>query len=49
MRPRLPGFIEFQDTAAPLVTATLRGEVDDATLVRRLAELAERLLVHPTP
>jgi multiple sugar transport system substrate-binding protein len=45
-RPQLPGFIEFQDTAAPLVNAALRGELTDRQLVRRLDELAERLLVH---
>ena len=47
VRPRLPGFIEFQDTAAPLVNAALRRELTDAELLRRLADLAERLLVHP--
>jgi len=46
LRPQLPGYIEFQDTAAPLVNETLRGELTDAQLLRRLAELAERLLVH---
>jgi multiple sugar transport system substrate-binding protein len=47
VRPRLPGFIEFQDTAAPLVNAALRRQLSDAELLRRLAELAERLLAHP--
>ncbi len=46
VRPRLPGFVEFQDTASPLVTAVLRREFSDAELVRRLDALAERLLVH---
>lgn len=44
VRPRTAGFIEFQDTASPWVTATLRGEISDADLVRRTSELAERLL-----
>lgn len=44
VRPRTAGFIEFQDTASPWVTATLRGEISDAELVRRTAELAEQLL-----
>ncbi len=47
VRPRLPGFIEFQDTAAPLINAALRRELGDAALLVRLTELAERLLVHP--
>ena len=46
VRPRLPGYIEFQDTAAPLVNATLRGELTDEQLLRSLAGLAEQLLVH---
>ena len=47
VRPRLPGFIEFQDTAAPLVNAALRRELTDSALLVKLADLAERLLVHP--
>jgi multiple sugar transport system substrate-binding protein len=46
LRPQLPGFIEFQDTAGPLVNAALRRELTDTQLVRRLDELADRLLVH---
>lgn len=46
VRPRLPGFVEFQDTASPLVTAARRRELTDTELVRRLDDLAERLLVH---
>jgi multiple sugar transport system substrate-binding protein len=45
VRPRVAGFIPFQDQASPLVTATLRGELDDAALVRRLDALADALLV----
>lgn len=44
VRPRTAGYMEFQDTVSPWVTATLRGELTDATLVRRASELAERLL-----
>ncbi len=46
LRPRYPGFIEFQDTASPWVTETLRGELSDSQFLRRTAQLAERLLVH---
>ncbi|MCL8025492.1 extracellular solute-binding protein [Nocardioides bruguierae] len=45
VRPRTAGFIELQDTVSPWVTATLRGELDDATLLRRAGEAAARLLV----
>ena len=45
VRPRTAGFIEFQDTVSPWVTATLRNELTDDDLVRRAGELAERLLV----
>jgi multiple sugar transport system substrate-binding protein len=45
VRPRLAGFIPFQDQASPLVTAALRGELADAELLRRLDELADALLV----
>jgi multiple sugar transport system substrate-binding protein len=44
VRPRTAGYLEFQDTVSPWVTATLRGELTDADLVRRASELAERLL-----
>lgn len=44
VRPRTTGFIEFQDTVSPWVTATLRGELTDEELLRRAGELAERLL-----
>ena len=45
VRPRTAGFIEFQDTVSPWVTATLRGELSDDDLLRRADELAGRLLV----
>jgi multiple sugar transport system substrate-binding protein len=45
VRPRTAGFIEFQDTVSPWVTATLSGEMTDDELVRRAGELAGRLLV----
>lgn len=45
VRPRTAGFIEFQDTVSPWVTATLRGEMTDDDLVRRAGELAAHLLV----
>ncbi|MBB6627715.1 extracellular solute-binding protein [Nocardioides sp. KIGAM211] len=48
VRPRYAGYIEFQDTTSPWVTAALRGEITDAELVRRMSEQAERLLV-PAP
>lgn len=44
VRPRTAGYMEFQDVVSPWVTATLRGELTDAELVRRATELAERLL-----
>lgn len=44
MRPRTAGFIEFQDTVSPWVTAVLTGELTDRELVRRASELAARLL-----
>ena len=47
VRPRLAGFVDFQDQASPLVTATLRRELTDADLVRRLDELAATLLAEP--
>jgi multiple sugar transport system substrate-binding protein len=45
VRPRVPGYIAFQDVAAPWVADALRGRIDDAELVRRLDEAARRLLV----
>jgi len=45
VRPRTAGFIEFQDTVSPWVTATLLGELTDNELVRRASELADRLLI----
>jgi multiple sugar transport system substrate-binding protein len=44
VRPRTAGFIEFQDTVSPWVTATLLGELTDQELVRRANRLATRLL-----
>jgi multiple sugar transport system substrate-binding protein len=44
LRPRYAGYMEFQDTASPWVTATLRGELSDAELLRRLDRTAERCL-----
>ncbi len=44
VRPRTAGFIEFQDTVSPWVTATLRGELKDDELLRRANALAGRLL-----
>lgn len=45
VRPRTAGYIEFQDTVSPWVTATLRGELTDEDLLRRAGELAARVLV----
>jgi multiple sugar transport system substrate-binding protein len=44
VRPRTAGYIEFQDTVSPWVTAVLAGELSDQELVRRAGALAERLL-----
>jgi multiple sugar transport system substrate-binding protein len=44
LRPRFHGYLEFQDTASPWVTATLRGELTDTELLRRLDAAADRLL-----
>lgn len=44
VRPRTAGYMEFQDVVSPWVTATLRGELTDAELVKRAGEQAERLL-----
>lgn len=47
VRPRMPGYLEFQDRAAPLVNAALRRELPDDALLDRLDALAAELLVHP--
>ncbi len=47
VRPRTAGYLTFQDQASPWVTEALQGGMDDATLVRRLNDLAARLLVDP--
>ncbi|MEO8907210.1 MAG: extracellular solute-binding protein, partial [Microbacteriaceae bacterium] len=44
LRPRYVGYIGFQDRVSPWVTATLRGELSDAELVRRLNDAAAELL-----
>ncbi|GAB3743068.1 extracellular solute-binding protein [Microlunatus parietis] len=44
LRPRSLGYMEFQDTASPWVTAALRGELTDEELLRRLDEAADRWL-----
>ena len=36
VRPRKTGYIDLQDEVSPLVTAALRGEISDATLIDRL-------------
>lgn len=47
VRPALPGYMNFQDAASPLVNATLRGELSDDALVQQLNDLATQYLVHP--
>jgi multiple sugar transport system substrate-binding protein len=44
VRPRTAGYIAFQDSVSPWVTAALRGELTDAELLRRAGDLAGRLL-----
>lgn len=44
VRPRTPGYIEFQDTVAPWVTQTLTGELTDVQLITRLNNAAAELL-----
>ncbi|MGN6327158.1 extracellular solute-binding protein [Pseudolysinimonas sp.] len=44
VRPRHIGYPALQDAASPLVTAALRREIDDATLLRRLDDLTARHL-----
>jgi multiple sugar transport system substrate-binding protein len=46
VRPRTAGFIEFQDTVSPWVTAALQREITDEQLLSRANGLAARLLVH---
>lgn len=41
VRPRATGYIAFQDTASPLVTAALAGTLTDRQLVERLNAAAE--------
>ncbi len=36
VRPRKTGYIDLQDEVSPLVTAALRGEISDASLIERL-------------
>lgn len=44
VRPRTTGYLAFQDTVSPSVTAALAGEIDDDTLVQRMDDAAERWL-----
>lgn len=44
VRPRTAGYIEFQDTVSPWVTAVLARELTDDDLLGRAGALAERLL-----
>jgi multiple sugar transport system substrate-binding protein len=44
VRPRTPGYIEFQDRVSPWVTETIAGRMPEATLARRLNEAAAELL-----
>lgn len=44
VRPRTAGYMEFQDTVSPWVTAALAGEITDAELIRRAGELAATTL-----
>ncbi|MFJ2756898.1 extracellular solute-binding protein [Nocardioides sp. NPDC087217] len=44
VRPRTAGYLEFQDTVSPWVTEALAGRMTDPELVRRVGEVAERLL-----
>ncbi|ONI61022.1 sugar ABC transporter substrate-binding protein [Leifsonia sp. ALI-44-B] len=44
VRPRTPGYIEFQDRVSPWVTETIAGRTPEATLARRLNEAAAELL-----
>jgi multiple sugar transport system substrate-binding protein len=43
-RPRAVGFVDFQDTIAPLVTDCLAGRLDDASLVEALDAASARHL-----
>jgi multiple sugar transport system substrate-binding protein len=44
LRPQIPGWIEFQDRAAPWITAALRRDLSDAELGDRLEQTAAELL-----
>jgi multiple sugar transport system substrate-binding protein len=44
-RPRNAGYLTFQNTVSPMVTAALAGEIDDATLVQRLDDAAKQWLM----
>ncbi len=46
-RPREVGFVDFQDTVAPLVTDCLAGRLDDASLIRALDAASARYLSGP--
>ena len=43
-RPRVAGFVAFQDEVSPLVTACLRGDLDDAALLAALDDATRRHL-----
>lgn len=45
LRPRTPGYIDFQDRTSPWVTDALGGRMRDEVLVRRMNEAAAELLV----
>ena len=47
VRPREVGFPDFQDEIAPLVTACLRRQIDDDTLIRALDSATARHLAPP--
>jgi len=44
VRPRTPGYIEFQDRVSPWVAETIAGRMPEAILARRLNEAAAELL-----
>ncbi|MFJ4223487.1 extracellular solute-binding protein [Microbacterium sp. NPDC089695] len=43
VRPRVPGYIAFQDTTSPWVTQMLRGELAPGTLIDRMNVEADRM------
>jgi multiple sugar transport system substrate-binding protein len=43
LRPRSLGYLQFQDTVSPLVTAALAGSIGDHTLITRMNEEADRM------